>query len=516
MYNHTETGEALVYYRSQREFSVPVKQLGEGTHRFQAYIYPNVTGWESRVSSIPLDKTVILRPPQLSQSFTPPAVVDVIVGVSVHTQIEFYGFPEPTALLLQRMNTTNLTSSRRHVVSYAGKSPPFGLVRVTFSDTVMLDVANYSLTISNGVGDLVYSFFLNGVPADQAQDEHGDSFNMAALIIGIIAVVIISFLVVVILLLVRKSRDINQRLESRCKSTTLEPGKSRDINQRVESRCKSATLEPGKSRDINQRVESRCKSATLEPGKSRDKNQRVESRCKSATLEPVQSTPFFDSHTKPAVQSESGFNYETQVEASATTRGTDPAETRQYETIRDSPAANTTTASFSRQTRQYETIKYPPSANTTTASLSRQTRQYETIKYPPSANTTTASLSRQTRQYETIKYPQSAANTTTASLSRQTRQYETIKYPQSAANTTTASLFQEKSLYETLPDLVSTSGPFNSTSPQDVEPSNVYNPLDPDFSVGNLQTLSGSYSWARRNPRSQTLFISLSLHGYHS
>ena len=88
---------------------------------------------------------------------------------------------------------------------------------------------------------------------------------------------------------------------------------------------------------------------------------------------------------EPAVQSESGFNYETQVEASATTRGTDPAETRQYETIRDSPAAKTTTASFSRQTRQYETIKYPPSANTTTASLSRQTRQCETIKYPPSA-----------------------------------------------------------------------------------------------------------------------------------
>ncbi|KAK3795600.1 hypothetical protein RRG08_066887 [Elysia crispata] len=144
---------------------------------------------------------------------------------------------------------------------------------------------------------------------------------------------------------------------------------------------------------------------------------------------------------EPAVQSESGFNYETQVEASATTRGTDPAETRQYETIRDSPAANTTTASFSRQSRQYETIRDSPAANTTTASLSRQTRQYETIKYPPSA-----------------------------------------------ANTTTASLFQEKSLYETLPDLVSTSGPFNSTSPQNVEPSNVYNLLDPYFSVGNLQT----------------------------
>ena len=81
----------------------------------------------------------------------------------VHTQKELYGFPEPTTLLLQRMtDTTNLTSSRRHVVSYTEKSPPFGLVRVTFSDTVMLNVANDSLTISNGVRDLVYSFFLNG------------------------------------------------------------------------------------------------------------------------------------------------------------------------------------------------------------------------------------------------------------------------------------------------------------------------------------------------------------------
>ena len=107
--------------------------------------------------------SVLPGPHQLSQSFTPPAVVDVIVGEIAHTQIELYGFPEPTTLFLQRMtDTTNLTSSRRHVVSYTGKSPSFGLVRVTFSDTVMLDVANYSLTISNGVRDLVYSFFLNG------------------------------------------------------------------------------------------------------------------------------------------------------------------------------------------------------------------------------------------------------------------------------------------------------------------------------------------------------------------
>ncbi|KAK3787216.1 hypothetical protein RRG08_059034 [Elysia crispata] len=63
--------KALVYYRSQREFSVPVKQLGEGTHRFQAYIYPNVTGWESRVSSIPLDKTVKLCFPEVSHSCSP-------------------------------------------------------------------------------------------------------------------------------------------------------------------------------------------------------------------------------------------------------------------------------------------------------------------------------------------------------------------------------------------------------------------------------------------------------------
>ena len=47
--------------------------------------------------------SVLPGPHQLSQSFTPPAVVDVIVGETVHTQIELYGFPEPTTLFLQRM-----------------------------------------------------------------------------------------------------------------------------------------------------------------------------------------------------------------------------------------------------------------------------------------------------------------------------------------------------------------------------------------------------------------------------
>ena len=59
-YIHTETGGTSVYYRSQCWVSVPVSKLGEGTHRFQAYIYPDVTDGESLVEAVTLNATVNL------------------------------------------------------------------------------------------------------------------------------------------------------------------------------------------------------------------------------------------------------------------------------------------------------------------------------------------------------------------------------------------------------------------------------------------------------------------------
>ena len=59
-YNHKQTGESPVYYRSECSVSVPVEDLGEGTHSFQGYIYPDVSGGKSLVGPIKPEKTVIV------------------------------------------------------------------------------------------------------------------------------------------------------------------------------------------------------------------------------------------------------------------------------------------------------------------------------------------------------------------------------------------------------------------------------------------------------------------------
>ena len=60
IYSHTETGETPVYYRSQCSVTVPVQELGEGTHSFTGYIYPGVTGDPAKVTGTQADKTVTL------------------------------------------------------------------------------------------------------------------------------------------------------------------------------------------------------------------------------------------------------------------------------------------------------------------------------------------------------------------------------------------------------------------------------------------------------------------------
>ena len=59
-YDQTETGDSLVYYSSRCSVSVAVEDLGEGTHSFQGYIYPDVTGGEDLVDAITPNTTVNL------------------------------------------------------------------------------------------------------------------------------------------------------------------------------------------------------------------------------------------------------------------------------------------------------------------------------------------------------------------------------------------------------------------------------------------------------------------------
>ena len=51
---------SLVYYTSRYSVSVSVSELGEGTHSFQGYIYPDVTGGRTFVNVIEPSKTVTL------------------------------------------------------------------------------------------------------------------------------------------------------------------------------------------------------------------------------------------------------------------------------------------------------------------------------------------------------------------------------------------------------------------------------------------------------------------------
>ncbi|GFS00434.1 neural cell adhesion molecule 1 [Elysia marginata] len=73
VYSHTTipaTASTPVYYRSRCSVSVPVEELGEGTHSFMGYIYPDVTGREHLMNVITTDKTVTLSFPQVSHSCT--------------------------------------------------------------------------------------------------------------------------------------------------------------------------------------------------------------------------------------------------------------------------------------------------------------------------------------------------------------------------------------------------------------------------------------------------------------
>ncbi|GFR71094.1 hypothetical protein ElyMa_000344100 [Elysia marginata] len=62
------TASTPVYYKSRCSVSVSVQELGEGTHSFLGYIYPDVTGGSSMVNGSSTDKTVTLSFPQVSHS----------------------------------------------------------------------------------------------------------------------------------------------------------------------------------------------------------------------------------------------------------------------------------------------------------------------------------------------------------------------------------------------------------------------------------------------------------------
>ena len=59
-YSHTPTGESPVYYRSECSVRVTLAELGEGTHTFQGYIYPDVTGGKTLVNATTIARDITI------------------------------------------------------------------------------------------------------------------------------------------------------------------------------------------------------------------------------------------------------------------------------------------------------------------------------------------------------------------------------------------------------------------------------------------------------------------------
>ncbi|GFR72746.1 cell adhesion molecule 3 [Elysia marginata] len=99
VYTHTETGETPVYYRSQCSLSVPVGDLGEGTHSFQGYIYPDVSDGEKLVPGLTPSKRIYLKFPRVSQNCSSNTDQGYFLGTTTNCAcvVTSYGDPGGTA-----------------------------------------------------------------------------------------------------------------------------------------------------------------------------------------------------------------------------------------------------------------------------------------------------------------------------------------------------------------------------------------------------------------------------------
>ncbi|KAK3786042.1 hypothetical protein RRG08_023463 [Elysia crispata] len=182
-------------------------------------------------------------PQQLSPSCISTSKVNAVIRESAHINIEIYGYPEPSTLTLQSLNDDrNLMSSPRHTVEYTPSVAPFGVVNVTISDLVEADYTNYTLIVDNSVGNaLIYTFYLKEVNAssvsplnDGPRDEtERDSVNIAAIVIGVIALLITAGFIVFVVFLRKKIQQLKERLDSQYKMSSTHFGEKSAVGDSV-------------------------------------------------------------------------------------------------------------------------------------------------------------------------------------------------------------------------------------------------------------------------------------------
>ncbi|GFS20381.1 hypothetical protein ElyMa_003311500, partial [Elysia marginata] len=120
------------------------------------------------------------------------------------------------------------------------------------------------------------------------------------------------------------------------------------------------------------------------------------------------------------------------------------------------------------------------------------------VETPDIVNTLQTTETPRTGHYEDIDgiYNTTHAPPVSTSSPPQSRQDQNITETSADTHTTLVSASQPpgNAHYETIPDMVQQSGLYNSTSPQDVEPPNIYRRAKPDTSSNTDLAVSGPYN----------------------
>ncbi|GFN93543.1 fibroblast growth factor receptor 3, partial [Plakobranchus ocellatus] len=124
-YNPTALTGTPVYYRSECSVDVPVAELGEGTHSFSAFIYPDVTDGINLVTATTASTTVTLTLPEASYTCTPEMIQGYFNGKSARCTCSLTsdGYPKGQAQWYRGSQTVPGVPGGVLDLTFSGSSP---------------------------------------------------------------------------------------------------------------------------------------------------------------------------------------------------------------------------------------------------------------------------------------------------------------------------------------------------------------------------------------------------------
>ncbi|GFR99202.1 hypothetical protein ElyMa_001038200 [Elysia marginata] len=223
-YSHKETAKDPVYYSSACLVTVPKKELGEGTHSFSGYIYPDVTGGENLVNGITLNKNVTLGSDSGSaQTESPPPPIEIFQDVdnnNINNSVK-------NNRVLVACRTSKQSFSKAPTFSFsldgiAFDSPHLGsesrdgsYYQRLFSPSPDVDgqyhvICRVTNTVTNTWQDVSIHTHLtnNAQPKPKEDDKANES---SGVIVGVVAALVVSALIVIIVLLVRENHNLRHK-----------------------------------------------------------------------------------------------------------------------------------------------------------------------------------------------------------------------------------------------------------------------------------------------------------------